>query len=89
MGGDRECGDCFIFSQGEARSSLLCLSVSQEIFIQRVAFMKGVESLSVRRDNVSVIRDVITKMASGGQSKEVRHRRTGVALLPRSGMLTE
>ena len=70
-----------MFSQGEARRSWSCLSVCQEIFMRREAFMKGVESLSLQRENVSAVRDVVTKMASGEQSKEVGQRRTGVALL--------
>lgn len=78
-----------MFSQGEARRSLSCLSVCQEIFMKREAFTKRVETLSLQGENVSGVRDGVTKMASGEQSKEVRQRRTGVALLLRSDMLTE
>lgn len=77
-----------MFSQGEARRNFSCLSVCQEIFMKREAFMEGVESLSLQRETVSAIRYVVTKMASGEQSKEVRQRRTAVALLPRSRVLT-
>lgn len=60
-----------MFSQGEARRSLSRLSVCQEIFMKREAFMKRVETLSLLGENVSGVRDGIMKMASGEQNKEL------------------
>lgn len=48
---------CFMFSQGEARrSSLLSFRMS------RKNFLKGVESLSLQRENVSGVRYVVMEM---------------------------
>lgn len=77
-----------MFSQGEARRSLSCLSVCQENFLKRETFKNGVESLSLQGENISAVRDVVTKMAYRYQSK-VRQWKTEIALLLRSGALTE